>query len=174
MKRRLVVPLMGLAISLALPTFAQQNTMPDQQVIQQLVVFGQKYHEAYTNNDAAALAALYTWDAVIVTPQGPVYGRDAIENWYADQFEQWHPKNHTSKADPDSIRLIGTGGDAVWLNGELSETIQDPNRGPIEVKGYWSNIFVREGDTWKIRFDTFNVTPAPAATASPTASPGSQ
>jgi ketosteroid isomerase-like protein len=49
---------------------------PDRQVIEQLTVLGQKYHKAYTNNDAAALAALYMWDAVIVTPQGPVYGRD--------------------------------------------------------------------------------------------------
>jgi hypothetical protein len=60
-----------------------------------------------------------------------------IENWYADQFEQWHPKNHTSKADPDSIRLIGTGGDAVWLNGELSETIQDPNGGRRVRSDVW-------------------------------------
>jgi uncharacterized protein (TIGR02246 family) len=174
MKVRSVVTLVGLAISFALPTYAQQNTTPDRQVIEQLGVLGQKYKEAYNNNDAAALAALYTRDAVIVTPQAPVYGRDAIENWYADQFEQWHFKNHTSKADPDSIRLIGTGGDALWLNGEWSETIQDPKGGPIEVNGYWSNIFVREGDTWKIRLDTFNVTPAPTAAASPTASPSTQ
>ncbi|MBV8351718.1 MAG: nuclear transport factor 2 family protein [Verrucomicrobia bacterium] len=173
MKRRSVVSLVGLAISFALPTFAQQNAMvPDRQVIEQLGALGQKYKEAYANNDAAALAACYTWDAVIVTPQGPVYGRDAIENWYADQIERSHPKNHIDKVDPDSVRLIGTAGDAVWVNGELSETIQDPNGGHIEVKGYWSNIFVREGDTWKIRFDTYNVTAAPGATASPTASPG--
>jgi hypothetical protein len=63
-------PLVWLAISFALPTFAQQNAMvPNQQVIQQLVVLGQKVHEAYANNDAAAVAACYTWDAVIVTPQ---------------------------------------------------------------------------------------------------------
>jgi len=88
-----------------------------------------------------------------------------IENWYADQFEQWHPKNHTSKADPDSIRLIGTAGDAVWLNGELSETSQDPNGGLKEEKGYWSAVHVREGDTWKTRMLIWNVTPAPAAPA---------
>jgi uncharacterized protein (TIGR02246 family) len=159
MKTRLAIPLLGLAISFALPTFAQQNAMvPDRQVIEQLGALGQKIKEAYANNDAAALAACYTWDAIIVTPQGPVYGRDAIENWYADQLEQSHPKNHIDKVDPDSLRFIGTAGDAVWANGELSETIQDPNGGPIEVKGYWSNIFVREGDTWKIRFDTYNIT----------------
>jgi ketosteroid isomerase-like protein len=175
MKRRLVVPLAVLAISFALPTFAQQNAMvPDQQVIQQLVVLGQKIKEAVANNDAAALAALYTWAAIIVTPQGPVYGRDAIENWNADKLERLHPKNHIDKVDPDSLRLIGTAGDAVWANGEWSETIQDSNGGPIEVKGYWSNIYVREGDTWKIRLDTYNVTPGPAVAASPTASPSKQ
>jgi uncharacterized protein (TIGR02246 family) len=175
MKTLLVVPLVGLAISFALPTFAQQNAMvPDQQVIQQLVVLGQKIHEAYANNDAAAVAACYTWDAVIVTPQGPVYGRDAIENWCADQLERWHPKNIIDKVDPDSLRLIGTAGDAVWANGEWSETIQDPNGRPIELKGYWSSVHVREGDTWKIRLDTYNVTPAPAAAPSPTTTPSSQ
>jgi ketosteroid isomerase-like protein len=175
MKRRLVVPLVGLAISFALPTFAQQSAMvPDQQVIQQLGALGQKIKEAVANNDAAALAACYTWDAIIVTPQGPVYGRDAIENWNADLLERLHPKNHIDKVDPDSLRLIGMAGDVIWANGEWSETIQDPNGGPIEVKGYWSNTYVREGDTWKIRFDTYNITPAPAATPSPTTTPSSR
>jgi ketosteroid isomerase-like protein len=173
MKIRLVVAIAGLASSFVLPSFAQQIGMvPDRQVIRQLVALGQKYHEAYVNNDLAALAALYTWDAIIVTPQGPVYGREAIENWYADELERLHPKNHIDKVDPDYIRLIGTAGAAVWINGEWRETFQDPKRGLIEGKGYWSQICVREGDTWKIRFDTFNVTPAPAATASPSASPG--
>lgn len=174
MKIRLVAAVLGLAIIFALPTFAQQNAKPDPQVIEQLGALGQKYYEAYANNDASALAALYTWDAIIVTPQGPVYGRDAIQYWYADQFEQWHPKNHIDKVDPDSLRLIGTAGDAVSLTGKWRETIQDPNGRLTEAKGYWSAIDVREGDTWKIRLDTFNVTPAPAATPSPTASPGNQ
>jgi uncharacterized protein (TIGR02246 family) len=175
MKIRSLVALVGFVTSFVLPTFAQQNAMmPDRQVIEQLGVLGQRYHEAYANNDAAALAALYTWDAIIVTPQGPVYGRDAIQNWYADQLEQWHPKNQIDKVDPDSPRLIGTAGDAVWANGEWTRTIQDPNGGLTEAKGYWSSIYVREGDTWKIRFDTFNVTPAAPATASPTPSPSNK
>jgi hypothetical protein len=67
MKIRLLITIAGLAINFVLPTFAQQIAMvPDRQVIQQLVALGQKYHEAYANNDAAALAVLYTWDATIV------------------------------------------------------------------------------------------------------------
>jgi hypothetical protein len=77
-----------------------------------------------------------TWDAIIVTPQGSVYDRDAIQNWYADQFEQVHPKNQIDKVDPDSIRLIATAGDAVWMNGEWTRTIQGTSGDLIEVRGY--------------------------------------
>ena len=170
---RLLGALLGLAISFILPTFAQQNAMvPDPKVIEQLVALGQKMNKADVNNDAAAMAACYTWDAIMVTPQGPEYGRDGIQNWYADQFEQGH--HYIARVDRDSFRLVGTAGDAVWLNGELSETMKDPNGGLSEVKGYWSSIYEREADTLKVRFDIFNVTLAPAATPSPTATPGNQ
>jgi hypothetical protein len=33
--------------------------------------------------------------------------------------------------------------------------------GPIKIKGYWSSIDRREGDDWKMRLLTVNVTPAP-------------
>jgi hypothetical protein len=87
------------------------------------------------------LATLYTWDAILVTPQGPVYGPDAIKYWYADMFEQWHPKNQIDKVDPDSLRLIRTAGDAVWMNGEWTRTIQGPNGGQHKPTNY-SGTFV--------------------------------
>jgi hypothetical protein len=43
--------------------------------------------------------------------------------------------------------------------GAWSATIKCENFGPIDIKGYWSVI--REGDDWKIRMLTTNVTPAP-------------
>jgi hypothetical protein len=33
---------------------------------------------------------------------------------------------------------------------------------PIQLKGYWSAIYAREGDGWKKRMLISNVTPAPA------------
>jgi hypothetical protein len=42
-----------------------------------------------------------------------------------------------------------------------SETIQFESGDPIEIKGYWSSIDRREGDDWKIRLLTVNVTPVP-------------
>jgi hypothetical protein len=44
----------------------------------------------------------------------------------------------------------------------------------VEIKGYWSDVNVREGNTWKDQLETFNITPAPAATPSPAASPSNQ
>ena len=132
----------------------------DPQIIEQLNAVGKKYDEAVNNNDAAAVAALYTEDAVFVSDRGPIYGRQAIEKWYADGFQGWHPKNHISKKDPNSPRFIGTA-DNVASNGEWSETGQGQTGEPIQIKGYWSTIDTREGDGWKIRMLTWNITPPP-------------
>jgi uncharacterized protein (TIGR02246 family) len=64
-----------------------------------------KYDEADNNNDAAALAALFTEDAVIVPETGPVNGREAIEKWYADLFQKVHDSNHVVTVDQDSLTL---------------------------------------------------------------------
>ena len=83
MKKCLVVPLVGLAISFALPTFAQQTNTPDPQLRQKLVDVIAKHADAINKSDAAAAAACFTQDAVYVTNRGPVNGREAIEKWYA-------------------------------------------------------------------------------------------
>jgi hypothetical protein len=101
-----------------------------------------------------------------VTDGGPVYGRKAIEKWYADVFQGWHPKNHVGKKDLNSIRYIGTPGGEIWSNGEWSESGQVKNGEVIPIKGYWSAVDIREGDGWKIRMMTFNLVPAPATTGS--------
>ena len=52
---RLVVALVGLAISFAVPAFAQQKDTADPQIDEQIV---KKFDEAFNNGDAAAVAAL--------------------------------------------------------------------------------------------------------------------
>jgi uncharacterized protein (TIGR02246 family) len=63
-----------LAISLALPTFAQQKNTPDPQLRQVADALSKKLNDAWNNNDASALAALFTKDAVLVNDTGPIYG----------------------------------------------------------------------------------------------------
>ena len=59
-----LVALLGLAMSFALPSFAQQNTA-DPQLREQLLALAKKFEDAWNNNDAVALAALFTEDAVL-------------------------------------------------------------------------------------------------------------
>ena len=104
-----LLALVGLAISLALPTLAQQTNTPDQKAWWDSL--GKKFDVAWYNNDAAALAALFTKDAVLVTNTGPIYGPDAIEKMYADLFKQVHFSNHIAKPDQYSPHVIRSG----WL-----------------------------------------------------------
>ena len=78
MKIRYLLALVGLAISFALPTFAQQTNTPDPQLRQKLLEMAKNFEEAFNNNDASTLASLFTEDAVLVNDSGPVYGREAI------------------------------------------------------------------------------------------------
>jgi hypothetical protein len=151
MKIRLVVALVGLAISFAVPAFAQQKDATDSQIRQQLDTLGQKYDEVFNNGDAAAL----------VTDTGLVYGREAIERYYADLFKQIHISNQFGKSDEYSPHIIGTAGNELWSNGEWSLTyrVNGGGPGPIRLKGYWSNIYLREGDAWKTRMGMSSVTP---------------
>ena len=174
MKIPLVLALAGLAISFALPTFAQQTNMPDPQIRQQIDALHKKESEAFNNGDATALAALYTEDAVLVPATGPIYGREAIEKYWAGLFKQFQASNQVDTADQDSPYRIGTAGNEVWSHGQWTITLQGQNGSPFELTGYWTEIYRREGDTWKKRLDTWNTTPAPAATPSSTASPSNQ
>ena len=185
MKTRLV-PLVGLAISFAFPTYAQQKDVADPQTTQKILAICKAIDEAVNNNDPAARAAPFTRDAVMVTPDGPpIIGRHAIQKWFTDLYQWWHPKNHI-EADGIVVHLIGITGNELWATGKWSETGQDKNGEPIPIKGYWSTIYVREAYDWKIRVMAWNTTPdsvllihqsfapQPAATPSSTASPSNQ
>jgi uncharacterized protein (TIGR02246 family) len=162
MKMRLLAVLVGLAISFALPTFAQQKETVDPQIIEQISGLRKKYDEADNNNDAAALATLFTEDGVFVTDTGSVYGRQDVEKWFADDFQEWHHSNHITKGDPNSLRIIGTA-DNIASSGEWSLTIQGKAGELIQLNGHYSAIDTREGNDWKIRMMTWNIVPASTA-----------
>jgi hypothetical protein len=53
------------------------------------------YDQANNNKEAAAIAALFTEDAVFASDRGFVHG--AIEKLYTDVFQGWNAKNHSTK-----------------------------------------------------------------------------
>ena len=184
MKKRLVAPLIGLVIAFALPTYAQQKDLADPQTTQKILALIEALNEAQNNNDAAAIAAFFTRDGVFVTLEGPIIGRQAIQKWFTDLYQWWRPRNSIHKVDGNVVHSIGTAGNELWATGEWSETGQGQTGEPIPIKGYWFFILFVEADDWKVRVTGGNVTldsvilikksfaPQPAATPSPTASPG--
>ena len=169
MKIRLIVALVGLAISFAVPTFAQQKDTADPRIVQQrdllgvpdaLEVFGelsQKLDEAYNKNDAAAVAALFTEDAVLVAPDGRFSGRQNIEKRYADTFQRSPISDFNSRRERRHLNAIDN---AVWSVGQWASTLQSQT-GPVFAWGYWSAIYVFEGAAWKIRMLSLIEHPAP-------------
>jgi ketosteroid isomerase-like protein len=140
---------------------APQKDTADPQTAQKILAITLAFNEASVNSDAAGIADLFTEDGLFVTDTGPVYGREAIQKWYEDMFQQLQIKKHVGIPDQGCPHTIGTAGNEVWENEEWTETIQFESGDPKEIKGYWSSIDRREGDVWKIRLLTVNVTPAP-------------
>jgi hypothetical protein len=104
MKFRFAVALIGLAISFALTTFAQQKHTVDPKVEQQIRALAQKYDEASNSHDAAAVAALYTEDGVRSFQNGTVHGRQAIEKDYARDFQRWPKRPGRQRGHPGAFR----------------------------------------------------------------------
>ena len=155
-----LLTLTGLVISFAVPAFAQQENTTDTQIVQQrdllgvakaideFGVLGIKEEEAFSKNDASAVAALFTEDGVLVAPDGMFSGRQAIEKRYADTFQRWPITTFSSQRY--QLNAIDNG---VWTVGEWWSTLQSET-GPKFEGGYWSAIYIHEGDDWKIRLLT--------------------
>ena len=152
MEIHLVIALVGLAITVALPTFAQQTNTPDPELRQKLVDVIAKHADAINKNDAAAAGACFTQDAIYVTDRGPVNGQEAIEKWYAGLFKKVQFTYYAFTIDQDSPHVIGTAGNEIWATGRWSSTIKGENFGPRQITGCWSVI--RVGDDSKIRMLT--------------------
>jgi uncharacterized protein (TIGR02246 family) len=154
-----LIGLIGLVISFGLPVSGQEKDLGvDPQIVQQLHTVSKEFDDAFLKGDASAMAACYTEDAVLVNDSGPVYGRRAIEKYYAEQFQEVRYVRHDTKDDPTSVRRIGTDGNTIWENGEWSGTffLQGEDCGPHQVEGYFTSINVRESNTWRVRMSTFS------------------
>jgi uncharacterized protein (TIGR02246 family) len=164
MKTGSLLAVAGSVICFAVPAFAQNTA--DSKIVQQRDLLGVakaiddfgplSLDEAFKNNDASAIAALFTDDGVLVASDGMFSGRQAIEKRYADMFQRWPIT--TFSGQRYQLNAIDN---AVWSVGEWWSTIRSET-GPIFEGGYWSAIYVREGDDWKIRLLTVSGRPQPS------------
>ena len=151
MKPCLMPAIAGLAIGFAVPSIAQSKSTVDPQERKQIEIVDMKLEEAHNRHDAAAVAALYTQDAIQVwnweaTAGGAVSGREAIEKRFASNF--------ASSSSELSGRIV-----QMYSMGNQISAISEWSTGPW--KGYTLKVFVRDADTWKIRIEyaTAEMTP---------------
>jgi uncharacterized protein (TIGR02246 family) len=149
MKMRLVLALIGLAVGFASPAFAQKKDTVDPKTAQEIRALALKYDEALDKRDPAAVAALYTDDAVYVAQHGTFRGRQAIEKTYADYFQHRHSIHHVSTVD----RLIAVG-NQVRAFGTWSSAFRDTDNAAGKDEGRYRWLLVRKGGSWEIRTNT--------------------
>jgi uncharacterized protein (TIGR02246 family) len=168
MKIGSVLIVVGLAISFATPVLCQEKDTAESKIVRQRDLLGVpkaiddfgplglKLDEAFNKNDASAIGALFTEDGILVSSDGMFSGRQAIEKRYANVFQRWPIT--TFSAQRYQLNAIDN---AVWAVGEWWSTIRNET-GPKFEGGYWSAIYIHEGDDWKIRLLTVSERPKPS------------
>ena len=141
-----------MAFGFALATFAQEkeeaNPFPfgaiqaKPEIVQQLEAINEKWDEAFNKHDAAAVAALYTANAILVTPLGIFSDRNAIEKYFTDVFQRYNPSDQLTK----NSYVYAFGGDLCTIGG-WTVTVNGSQRGG----GYVVKVYIPVRDTWKIR-----------------------
>ena len=117
--------------------------------MEQLNELSQKLDSAINEQNALALAALFTRDAVWVTPHGIFSGQGAIEEGLKSEFEQSPTIGHILQTDQ-----LHSMGNEAWSVGQWWKTLRGSS-GSVFVSG-WSAIIVQEGDAWKFRMLTLS------------------
>jgi ketosteroid isomerase-like protein len=140
MKIRLLLGLAGFAIGFAMPAFAQEKDTVDPEVRQQIEAVRIKFDEAFKKHDAAALAALFTQDAVEVwegySGGAAASGQQAIE-------KRWAIELASSPTSVSKLVQVGAIGNDIC-------TIEEYSTSSMGHNGYVVTIYVRDADTWKI------------------------
>jgi hypothetical protein len=143
-----LLALVGLAISFAVPIFAQETDTVDPQTRQELEAVDTKLDQAIDKNDAAAAAALFIEDAILMLPlefaaerSGIFSGRPAIEKWYTQKFTEYHVTD--SQGRLDQIHAVDNG---MWAVGTWMHTVNFQH-----TPAYRAIFFVPVGHSYQIR-----------------------
>lgn len=147
MKFRLLLTLAGLITGFCDPVRAQEKNTVDPQVRQQIEALNRQYDEAFNQNDAEAVAALFRADTVEAGPEEAASGQQEIEERYKILFES-HPNGYSTKLD--QVYAIGSRICALaeWSAMQKKHTSQPPLLKEGDVVAI--DVRVREGDAWKI------------------------
>jgi uncharacterized protein (TIGR02246 family) len=151
MKTRLLTLFAGLLTCLTASTFGLSGDLAGKaQALERVGELNMQLNAALQEDDASALASLFTDDGVCVTPQGVLTGRSAIVEGLENAFKG--PLMTSQAFQIDQLHSIGVD---AWSVGQWWTTFQESS-GAIFLNGYWSAVFVHDGEAWKIRMLTLS------------------
>ena len=128
---------------------ATTNTAADETAIGDLNASGFKI---YNTHDAAALAALYADDAVLMMPGSQaVRGRDAIKAAYQKDMDAMAKAG--SMNNQGSSSEVGVSGDVAWESNTFNIT---DKAGKTIDSGKYVTVFARKDGKWAIVRDIWN------------------
>jgi uncharacterized protein (TIGR02246 family) len=111
--------------------------------------------EAIGKKDAAAVAAFYTEDALVLPPgAGTVKGRKAIEEFWKKTIDGGLKAGELTTVD------VGETGDAAWETGKFLLTVQPEGKEAVKQAGKYVVVWKKEKDgQYRLHRDIWN-TPA--------------
>ena len=127
--------------------------------------------KAFNGGDAAAVAALYADDAILLPPGAPgASGRPAIQAYISKSIAEAKAANAVFVANPKTD--VGVSGNLGWESGTYTVTV---NGAVVEV-GKFMSVSRKKGGKWLYLRDTWNMDappapPPPAASPAPAAAP---
>ena len=125
-----------------------------------ITVLRNKVAAAFNSRDAAALAACYTDDAIMMSPnEATATGTQAIQASYQASFQQGAAKMTITPRETE------VSGDWAFETGTTSLTITPKTGKPVEEAGRYVVVLKKQaGGFWKIHLDAGNsAAPLPAA-----------
>ena len=124
-----------------------------------------KVTAAYNSTDAAALAATYADDAIMMNPnQDPVEGKPAIQASYEAMFKE----NAGTVAINLALSPLETqvAGDWAYDRGNATSTVTPKSGKPVEQLGKYLVIAKRQTDgSWKVYREMSNMNSPPPGAA---------
>ena len=110
--------------------------------------FDDAYNEAFNRGDAAACAAFFTEDVILMAPDQPMTrGRKAFEETYNSRIDKSTGGTHSN-----ALVEYGVEGDLAYQVGTFAIADTSPPE-----QGKFLNVLKRQADgTWKVAVSIFN------------------
>jgi len=142
-----------LVMSLCSLVFGQEAT----RVRQSIEANNQRFVAAFSRGDAAAIASLYTPDAMLLPPNSPIIGNHlGIRTYWQDLI------NAGVKVVSLKTSRVEACGNTAYEVGQATLTIPKVGGGTTTDYGKYVVVWKRQGRRWKLAVDSFSSNmPAP-------------